>query len=326
MSLKIGVIGAGSITLDHTKVATSLGHQVVAGCTRSIKSTNWKIFVNNNPDAKFLPLPDLLLKEDIDAYFVGLSWFAMPEWLPKLLINPKPMLLEKPIGINSRDIKNAMNGKNTFLNNKIVGFNRRFYKPVADLKQRLSKGGLVSARISISENLDNLVKRWGLNILPHILSYSSCHILDLSQYLLGPLSVHSCISRPVKNYSPYANIQALLSTQQGCGVQLSIKQNDPIIVGIHCHFDDGTLWQLAPIEQLSVYQGYNIQEITSKIPIKKYKPRQIKVAYAKSNHRPGFIEEIGAFLKNPVDCEPAARIQDSLSLQRLIENLEGAAH
>ena len=50
------------------------------------------------------------------------------------------------------------------------------------------------------------------------------------------------------------------------------------------------------------------------------------MAYAKSNHRPGFIEEIGAFLKNPVDCEPAARIQDSLSLQRLIENLEGAAH
>jgi predicted dehydrogenase len=323
MSLRIGVIGAGSITLDHTKVAVSLGHQIVAGCTRSIDSRNWGIFLNNNPNAKFSPLPDLLVREDIDAYFVGLSWYAMPEWLPKLLINPKPMLLEKPIGINSRDIKNAINGNSNFLHNKIVGFNRRFYEPVADLKKRLSKGGLVSARISISENLDNLVKRWGLDILPYILSYSSCHILDLSQYLLGPLNVRSRISRPVKNYAPYSDIQAFLSTQDGCGVQLSIKQNDPIVVGIHCHFDDDTLWHLAPIEQLSVYQGYDIQEMTTEIPIKKYWPKRIKVSYANSNFRPGFMEEIKSFLENPTNCEPAARIKDSLSLQRLIESLQG---
>jgi predicted dehydrogenase len=325
MMLRIGILGTGKVALDHAKAISSLGHQIVAGCTQSSNSENWGNFSAIYPDAEFVPLPDLLMREDIDAYTVGLSWFAMPEWLPQLLAHPKPMLLEKPIGINSRDIDAAIASAENCLENKIVGFNRRFYKPVAELKNRLSKGGLVSTKITNSENLKNLVDRWGREILPHIISYSSCHILDLAQYLLGPLSVQSSIRSAVIGYEPFENIHSLLTTKEGRAVQLSIKENDPIAVGITCHFNDGTTWQLGPIEQLSVFEGYDIELPTLETPIKKYLPKKTHGSYVDTSQRPGFLEQFEAFLNDPIDCEPAARPSDSLSLQILIENLKEAA-
>ena len=73
---------------------------------------------------------------------------------------------------------------NNAINNKIIGYNRRYYKTVDILRKRIKKGGLKSVEITISENYQNLIKKYGLKIINNVLHVgSSSHIIDLAIFL-----------------------------------------------------------------------------------------------------------------------------------------------
>ena len=82
------------------------------------------------------------------------------KYCKKLLATNKPVLIEKPLHDNFLELKKIMSRVNNTINNKIIGYNRRHYKTVDILRRRIKKGGLKNVEITISENYQNLVKKY----------------------------------------------------------------------------------------------------------------------------------------------------------------------
>ena len=324
MTFNIGILGTGKVSLDHAKAVEKLGHKLVAGSARNTQSENWKRFKQHNPQAEFMPAEIMLNSPDIDKVIVCIGWKEMQDWLPDFLKKPKPMLLEKPVTVDYHVMKNCLEQSSNNINKKLVGLNRRYYRPVYKLKERLAEGGLINAQINISENLDALIKRWGNEILKYVLAYSSCHILDLALYLLGPLKPENIKLTSVTGYEPFNNMNGLLKTKNDIPVFLSINAFDPSAVGIVFRFMDRTVWQLSPIEKLTVYKGYDIIEPSANSSVRKYNPHEFNNISADVSFRPGFYEQMQAFTSG--NYGQGATIADFSSLLEFIDKLNQNIH
>lgn len=323
--MDIGIIGAGTIARDHALAAQSLGHRVVAASTRTLDSPRWTAFSEISPDAAYVADARSMLSSDaLNGLVVCLPWTEIPQWLPDLLACPKPVLIEKPIALKSDTARSALAAAGKAADNKMVGFNRRFYGPVSRLKERLSDGGLKAAHVTISENVSRLIERYGPSIAPHILAYSSCHILDLAMHLFGRLTISHIHTYEEPGYEvPFRAYNGLLTTATDVPISLAINGDDPVGVGIRCLFDDHTAWHLSPIEMLNIYQGYDIQEPEPDINIRRYTPKAVERVIVDTKFKPGFVEQMQAFLSGNFGC--AARASESLELLELIESIETMA-
>lgn len=321
---KIGIIGTGKIAIDHASAAKDLGATIVSGSCSSERSRNWKKFKTKYPQAVYEPDSKKLLNDpNIDGLISCLPYNIQAEWAESLLSSSKPILIEKPLALEKENISNLLSNKELYLKNKLIGYNRRYYKTVDILKKRVSKGGLRSAEIVISEGVKKLVERRGKNILQYILeTSSSCHILDIANYVFGELKV-------VKSYSNYSysnqnkyylSFNGILENKEKKPIFYTINSEDPSKVGISCRFDDCTKWDLKPIERLTVFKGYNIKERTPLRQVKEYQPNVIENVIEDSKFNPGFSKQMEAFLCGKYG--PGANILDTLNLLELISQIK----
>ena len=135
MKFKFGIIGCGSIARDHAAIIKKLGHQVVLGITKSKNSKNWKLFKKIFPEAKFANNISKILNSNEVQYIVScLPIDLHKKYCKKLLATNKPVLIEKPLHDNFFQLKKIISTTHSFINNKIVGYNRRYYQTVNILK------------------------------------------------------------------------------------------------------------------------------------------------------------------------------------------------
>lgn len=324
--LRVGILGAGKIALDHVAALHALGHTVSAGCSTGTSSPRWGHFASAAPEARFEPDGAALLADpSLDAIVVCLPWNVTEKWIPRLLPTRKPVLFEKPLALSTTALGAMLDRADVILNNKFVGFNRRFYTPVQAMKERLQQGGVKAAEITISESVERLVERYDTSIIPHILAYSSCHILDVALYLLGrmrPVRIFGYEERAYPGH--FRSFNGLLETVQEIPVTLALNSEDPVPVGIRVRFDDRTTWVLSPMERLTAYRGYDILEPTLEIRIRRHTPKPFFQCVADSSSKPGFIEQMRAFTTGE-GAEIAATPEDSMQLLSLIESIQEAA-
>lgn len=322
----MGFLGVGSVARYHAEVLPVLGHVVSVGCGTNVESPRWQAFKSVAPQARFETEGCSLLENpEIDAVVACLPWNVAESWLPELLSTPKPVLLEKPIALSSRAISDAIAQSGTTLDNKFVGFNRRFYRTVQTLKGRVNQGGLKSVEITISETVDALAKMYGEEIIDHILVCSSSHILDAAFHVLGRL-------RPIRNYvsegraspSGFLSLFSLLETDHGAPVFLTILAENPVPVGIRVFFDDQTTWHLSPMERLVAYRGYDRIEPTLETKIRRYAPKPFLEIDENSEFKPGFLDQMRAFTQDE-GHNISASPQESLELTGFIENMKRLA-
>jgi hypothetical protein len=322
-SLNLAFLGVGAIAREHAAAALSLGHRVVAGSSSHHDSPRWRAFQEIAPEARLVSNGQSLLDDDsIDAFVVCLSWFAIPEWIGRLLRHPKPMLIEKPIHLFSTALEVAVRNAGATQANKMVAMNRRFFEPVRVLRRRVAQGGLKGAEIAISENVGRLIERYGLEIGPHILPYSSCHILDVAQYVLGALRVIEIRGYDDPGYPvPFRSFNGLLAAGE-VPVGFALNADDPIPVGLRLRFDDHTHWHLSPIEVLSVFDSYDVIEPTADYNVRRYTPVSRQCVLADTYMRPGIHEQMRAFGEGRFD--EGASVADFVATLRLIENIRSA--
>ncbi len=193
------------------------------------------------------------------------------------------------------------------------------------MKERLRQGGLKAATITISEALDRLIERYSPEILPHVLAYSSCHILDAALYLLGAIKTVRVYGHAEQGYpAPVRSFNGLLETEGGIPVGLSINAEDPVAVGIRFHFDDRTAWVLSPMERLVAYRGYDAVEPTPDCRIRRYSPKPFLDVTVETSSKPGFLEQMSAFISGE-GRDIAATPRESVELLSLIEAVQQAA-
>lgn len=321
--LRVGFLGVGNIARDHAQALNALGHVVAAGCATSAESPRWREFQSLAPQASFVESGRALLEDpEIDAVIACLPWNVTETWLPELLTTPKPVLVEKPVALSSSAFSKAMDTSQARPDNKFVGYNRRFYRSVQRLKERVHQGGLKSVEITISETVGSLSAVFGPEIIDHILIYSSCHTLDTAVYLLGAL-------HPVKVYGyqdggyprPFRSITGLLELDEGTPVFLSILADNPTPIGIRVFFDDQTTWHLSPLERLIAYKGYKRIEPTPEVNIRRYFPEPFLEINEDTEFKPGFLDQMKAFMGGE-GRHIAATLAENLQLLRFVETLQ----
>jgi len=320
---RLAIIGVGTAGLHHARAAMALGHRITKASARSESSARWQAFQATVPGVQFEAVADnLLVDPEIDAIVAALPWDVMPQWLARLVSCRKSVLLEKPVALSAGAIEAVLAHPNAAPGNKLVGFNRRFYGTVARLRTRIAEGGLKAAQIAISEPLDRHIRVHGPAVVPHVLSFSSAHTLDLAWHLLGPMAVVRVYAhREVE--SAFTCLNGLVETAGGTPVSLAINANDPAPAGIRFLFDDHTSWLLAPLETLTVYDRYDVNEARPHSAIRRYVPHACWTYEESAELKPGFVEQMSVFLSG--EYGPGARLTDALAIQRFVETLMGTA-
>ncbi|MBF0380158.1 MAG: Gfo/Idh/MocA family oxidoreductase [Magnetococcales bacterium] len=319
--VKLGFLGAGVAACHHAAVARVLGGEVVAATTSSGNSPNWEKFQQHAPDAEQLTNGDEILNNpDIDGVVACMSWDVMPLWAERLLKCKKPVLIEKPVTLTAAPLQAIVSSLDYKPDNKLFGYNRRYYDPVIRLKKRINEGGLKAASVIISEAVQDHVKRRGKKVVEHLIPFICSHTIDLILHLFGTL--HPVDIRPYHEVGlahPFISYNGMLLTAQGTPINIGINANDPSPMGVRCLFDDGTTWHLSPLEVLTVFKGYEIQQPTADYKIRRYTPKIMEQHFVDTTMKPGYKEQMAAFLTG--NYGPGATIDDAIDVLKLIESL-----
>jgi len=311
MLKRLGFLGAGKMAQAHARAAVKIGAEVSVVANANSDSNNLKEFMKLAPRATVVNSEWSRKNDEVDAWIVAAPWDVIPDMAHTLLACPLPMLIEKPISLHNQIFPSGEHE-----DNKSIGFNRRFYLPVRELKSAVGHSRVKSVVVTISDMIDAVISRHGEGILPYAMEMWASHILDLVSYLFGrPEIVWRSVSEGPKDY---LNVEAMfIAGQDRTPVHLSINADDPSPVGVRVRMSDGTTHVLAPIERLTTYKGMEVSESEG---VRCYRAHEVQQTTCPNDgFKPGIYEQMHAFLHQ--DHVQLATIADARQIHNIIHEL-----
>ena len=144
--IKIGIIGCGNISKFHIPALQKVGFSIVAISGRDGSENKLEKFSidNNLTDSKtFSSSLELIHSNLWDALLVCCPTENSLEYLNIACKYKKPILVEKPISFLSSDLENLIDYKNI-----MVGFNRRHYSNISQIKSFMQSKSNVFVKVS----------------------------------------------------------------------------------------------------------------------------------------------------------------------------------
>jgi predicted dehydrogenase len=280
--VKIGVIGAGRIVRFHLDSLVELGFQI-HGITARKNSVGITALVDDYkvPNAYESHLE--LLKLDLDAVLIASSSSSLLEIWQDAVSLGIPTLVEKPLFLNSMSEK--------FLDvdypNVIVGYNRRFYSSVKQLKLKLrsSKGG------NFVFNVPEM--SWEKNPSPKsvvdTIRNNTVHGVDLLRYIFEDLEFDLSGSKFTGN-THNMNLLVPAGNKDFSGV-LNLSFGAPARYSLDI-YDNESNFGLSPLEDYYEFDSIKVQEPTKNNPIRRYVPHsnfEFKISHDDVKFKPGFF-------------------------------------
>ncbi len=215
-----------------------------------------------------------VLSYDIDAIMICVEVKACLKILKAALDKGKKVFVEKPVNFELKNLNKIKNHKN--IKNVFVGYNRRFYQTTNELKILCSKssGGTITVNIPDSG--------YGIQ---HIIG-NGCHMIDLLRYLVGDFKIVNNIVAENKEKSDINYFSALCRNQKWT-ILINAHSMKPSNFSISIN-SDKNVYELKPIEKLSIYEGMNIIEPSKKLPLRQYIPNLKYSLFENSKFKPGF--------------------------------------
>ena len=281
--MKVGLIGSSPICKFHISALQKNGFIIDAVGSRHNSSNCLDLCNQFSLQEKYCKNGwEEVLNKNVDAFIISIDIGVTPQILEKALLTGKYILVEKPISWDPKIIKSISNMKNS---DKIfVGYNRRFYKTVNELKNYCKKlaGGTIVLNIPDST--------------PGIKQFISngCHVIDTLRYLIGDFTI-------IKSLVVNDDADDILSITAICEnekwkIIMNAHSKIPSNFSITINSNE-RVFELKPIERLSLYDGIDIIEPTIDDPIRKYVPSLKKTVIESSELKPGFDEMYKSFKK-----------------------------
>ena len=310
---KIGLLGAGSIAKFHIDALREVGFQVT-DIASSPNSKNVEFFASQNDIPKIWPDPlKLIEKANIDALVIATNVEPMINFLELGINIGLPILIEKPVVFNYKDLIPYTGTSSRVM----VGYNRRFYTNIIELKSILEETNPCIVNVEIPERIcSDLTKEFGKL---HNLYYVSVHVIDTLRFLFGKLEIKYLASISAKNIGSHVILESSSGFLIHISVNLSASANYSICVDA-----SDVRYLIKPLETLSIYSGLEIHEPTALNPIRSYHPKLIKEIFndnTNSTFKPGFLPQAREF-RNLVEGNPVseyATISDALSALEIID-------
>jgi predicted dehydrogenase len=320
-SLRIGIIGCGAIARFHADAIKALGLEIQCAAD-VVESEPVKAFCAKYGVKKFyLDWREMMAKEKLDALWVTASWNVVDQLLMPVLACKVPVFFEKPVSLSAERIQEAIAGHPAMVNKVQVGYNRRFYDFVPQIKDILSQANIKSIEVHIPESTSGIKDP---HLLNHLFLQNSSHVADLLFYLLdtADIKVQKIIRHRDPNDGRLKGYNGLLLTDEGVPVHLMANWNSPVNFGLKFHLDD-TLVELLPVETATIYQGFEVIEPTEQNPIRRYKPKikeQFFIDEVSAKFKPGFLKQAINFVDtcvlNKYPNKQAADLRSALAITK----------
>jgi hypothetical protein len=291
--IKVGILGSSAIAREHAKAIGIAGGLFSAFASRAKDSNNSGEMLSLFPEARFMPISELLDDNKIDFVVSCLPVNLTDMYFDELISSKKPVLFEKPPFVSNQHSLGKW-GDN-LINQHWVGFNRRFFSTVQKMRNKLQDHSPLYVELTVSENLIAARKRYpGLSETDYLYYSSSSHLLDLCQYLFGDLTVVR--SEELIHENRHMGFFGEFLSAQKVPIRFNIVSNNPVNIGISCVFANGERWVLSPTERLEIFSGYNVNQPTPEFHYKKYSPMLVSSEGVNSNIMPGLEDQMKEFL------------------------------
>lgn len=188
--LKIGIIGAGSISVEHIRTYKSNGNcEVVAIADINIelaqeKAREYKI------EKVFSDYHDILNDKEIDAVSIVTPTFTHKEILIEAIKSGKHILCEKPPALNAKEAKECMELAKGYDNCIMYAFAARFWNEMKFLKEYIDSGkmGKILCAEAVRMHRCDSTRGWFLSKNKAgggPLIDANIHEIDQALYLMG---------------------------------------------------------------------------------------------------------------------------------------------
>ena len=317
--MNVGFIGCGKIAHFHADTLMALNQNIVAVSARK-KSPNIGPFSKKyGINRQYADWKLMVENEDVDALWVVASWNQMDDLLIPLIKTDLPLFLEKPVALSSEKIKKAIAVHEKTKQYIQMGYNRRFYPFMNEIKSIIEEGGLRSVLLEIPESID----LGNVELVQNLWLMNSTHVIDLLLYFVGTLKVKYKNNQILSDNNIAISYSAVLETEQGKPVHISAEWNTANNFGITFFVDDKRI-VLKPLETAVIYEGFHMIEPSKKNPVRQYKPKKVAEYFCDGKFKPGFYEQTEYFINkmkmNKINTKHSS-LKECLLTTQLIENL-----
>jgi len=280
--MRLGYIGSGPISNFHIPALKKAGLKVSLFYSRNFnKAYNFsKVNKIIPPEKSFT---DFLNKSEVvDAFVLSIKTDVTVKYLEKLCKLNKPIFVEKPGSLNSKDlkkIKKKTNSKIYFL------YIRRFYYSILEGKKFIGS----SKRCFVSVKIPDTIKTI------HQFVTNGCHIIDILFFYFNELSVVN--SYKLKNNIGY---YFLLKSKKNDMISCLLNWGSPQNFEINFCNEKNERLEIKPLEVSFFFNKMKELDPTIEYPIRSYVPQLIKKTssvYRGIKCKPGFIEQYKAVKK-----------------------------
>lgn len=288
---RLAIIGTGEIAGFHVSAARAAGFTVEHVAARP-NSTTPKLFGQKYEIPHVWLDPFELIRQSSlwDAVILATSTEAMVPLVELAIETGKPVLAEKPVGINSLTLTHLVNRSAPVL----VGFNRRFYTPVQAAKKFIESGGPCLMHLELPEDVP-IDAQSDIRDLKAV-RLNSVHGFDLVNYLASGLTIMDV--HHVQTVGDRRGGVLVLRSSKGDICTVSANWNAPANFSLTID-RDGERFELRPLEYGALYRGMRVVEPTPETPIRKYVPQRIAEVLPDQesvNFKPGFVAQCRALL------------------------------
>jgi predicted dehydrogenase len=271
----------------------------------------------------FPGVSDLLeASHEYDAILIAASIEGTLPVLRSALETKLPILVEKPVSYRSEELLPLICHDLPV----IVGYNRRFYRPVLEARKEARNGSPLIAHLTLPERVSSPNQPSNNPCYLEPVFANSVHGFDLARFVLGELRIIGA-QRLANAGGALTGVAALFTTDRGDILQLTCNWQTPANFGLTLD-RPGRRFELKPFESSNVYEGMEITEPTSNQPIRSYKPKLVNMVALEDvdqSFKPGFFAQAQALMAmvRGEDPGPAARIKDAHAALSLAEELVG---
>ena len=279
----LSVIGSSNIINQHLDCAIKMGFIPNDICTTNNNSNNIQKLKYKYKFKKIYFSWREMLKQHLENSNINMHYLIAPRIedtdliLNNFLKLKKKILVEKPISLNSLNLKKYFKFKNYIH----VSYNRIFYETILNLKKLKISNSLI--KVFIPESQIQNVKK------------NSCHIISILVFLFGKIKLINKIKR--KNFI-VVNFRD--NKKNIINLEIAHKASDNFSIII---YDKDKKHLIKPIENYKLFKGikkYKFNKDTIYLP----KIIRSENEFNKNKFKPGFLKIWKSFIKSDSKSHP----------------------
>ena len=311
---KIILVGTSPIVEFHVNALRKSGlNPTTVASSNKNSSSQEKFSAENNIKKSYSDWKNMIDEEEHDGILIAARVESTIEILEYAIKQNIPILVEKPVSVNSKDIKKLIKNSHEMI---MVGYNRRFYKTVNILKNFVLEENTPVIASMIAPESSNIMDFFN----------NSSHSVDMLRYIFGEIKLEYVKKLIVNDMQK--GLVATFSNDRKDVIQFIGNWNASDNFGLSV-FRDKKRFELKPYEKLNIYNEMDVIEPTSSSPIRKYVPKlidRVNLEPLDEQFKPGFYQQSNAFselIRNKKKMPSAASLNDALKNIEICEELVG---